>query len=112
VVILDSAPILAVTDAAIVAPLCATVLMVVKQHELQRSDLENSRKRLDQVGVSVTGAVINDLPTRGQGYYYYYYYAYQGYYNRYENRYGNAYVSVPEDKELPRWKRIFNKLFM
>lgn len=111
VVILDSAPILAVTDAAIVAPLCATVLMVVKQHELQRSDLENSRKRLDQVGVSITGAVINDLPTRGQGYYYYYYYAYQGYYNRYENRYGNAYVSA-DGKQLPRWKRIFNKLFM
>ncbi|MCW5600374.1 polysaccharide biosynthesis tyrosine autokinase [Nitrosomonas sp.] len=61
-VIIDSPPILAVTDAAIIGRLASATLMVVKAGEHPMRELEQSTKRLIQAGTRLKGIVFNDLP--------------------------------------------------
>jgi tyrosine-protein kinase Etk/Wzc len=61
-VIIDSPPILAVTDAAIIGRLASATLMVVKAGQHPIRELEQSVKRLSQAGVNLKGVVFNDLP--------------------------------------------------
>ncbi len=61
-IIIDSPPILTVTDASIIASKAGVTLMVVKAGHDSIRELEQSIKRLAQSGVSVKGAVFNDLP--------------------------------------------------
>ena len=61
-VIIDSPPILAVTDAAIIGRLASATLMVVKAGQHPMRELEQSVKRLTQAGVHLKGVVFNDLP--------------------------------------------------
>lgn len=61
-VIIDSPPILAVTDAAIIGRLASATLMVVKAGEHPMQELEQSTRRLIQAGASLKGIVFNDLP--------------------------------------------------
>jgi tyrosine-protein kinase Etk/Wzc len=61
-VIIDSPPILAVTDASIIGQLASATLMVVKSGQHPMRELEHSAKRLTQSGVHLKGIVFNDLP--------------------------------------------------
>lgn len=61
-VIIDSPPVLAVTDAAIIGRLASTTLMVVKAGDHSARELEQSAKKLLQAGVNLKGIVFNDVP--------------------------------------------------
>jgi tyrosine-protein kinase Etk/Wzc len=61
-VIIDSPPILAVTDASIIGRMASATLMVVKAGQHPMRELEDSVKRLTQAGVQLKGIVFNDLP--------------------------------------------------
>lgn len=61
-VIIDSPPILAVTDAAVIGRLAGATLMVIKAGQHPARELEQSTKRLVQAGVNLKGIVFNDLP--------------------------------------------------
>ncbi len=61
-VIIDSPPILAVTDAAIVGRMVSVTLMVVKYGQHPMRELEQSAKRLIQAGVNLKGIVFNQVP--------------------------------------------------
>jgi tyrosine-protein kinase Etk/Wzc len=79
-IIIDSPPILAVTDACIIGRLASVTLMVVKAGEHPMRELEQSVKRLTQSGVSLKGIVFNDLPETSTQYgygKYVYHYSYQ-----------------------------------
>lgn len=67
-VIIDSPPILAVTDAAIIGRLASATLMVVKAGQHPLRELEQSVKRLTQAGVQLKGVVFNDLPESSSRY--------------------------------------------
>ena len=69
-VIIDSPPVLAVTDAAIIGNLASATLMVVKAGAHSMYELEQSARKLIQAGVSLKGVVFNDLPLSSsrQGY--------------------------------------------
>jgi len=71
-VIIDSPPILAVTDAAIIGQFAGATLLVVKagMHPLQ--EIEQSAKRLRQAGVNLCGVVFNDMRGFSFGYGRYY----------------------------------------
>jgi len=90
-VLIDSAPALAVTDAAIVGRLADAVLMVIKSGGHPLREIEHSVKRLQQAGVNLRGLMLNDveIPKRGYGYgkYYRYKYRYQ-----YAYKYGYQYT--------------------
>ena len=76
-VIIDSPPILDVTDAAIIGRMVSATLMVIKAGQHPMRELEQSAKRLFQAGVDIKGIVFNDVPesssTYGYGKYVYQY---------------------------------------
>lgn len=81
-VIIDSPPILAVTDAAIIGRMASATLMVIRAGQHPMRELEQSTKRLLQAGVDIKGIVFNDVPesssSYGYGYgKYVYQYSYQ-----------------------------------
>lgn len=67
-ILIDSPPILAVTDACIIGRLASVTLMVVKAGEHPIRELEQSAKRLIQSGVSLKGIVFNDVPETSSRY--------------------------------------------
>jgi succinoglycan biosynthesis transport protein ExoP len=78
VVLFDSPPSLAVTDASVLATQTDGVLVVADVGRTRRSFARQGSEQLRQVGANLVGVVLNRLkPGRG-GYYYYYYYYYYG----------------------------------
>jgi succinoglycan biosynthesis transport protein ExoP len=73
IVIVDSPPILAVADAAILASEIDGVLMVLDAGTTRREIAQRALASLQQVQAGVIGAVLNRVPRRRSGYYYYYY---------------------------------------
>jgi len=74
IVVFDSPPSLAVTDASVLATQADGVLMVTDAGRTRRGSAEQSAVRLRQVGANLLGVVLNRLRSGGGGYYYYYYY--------------------------------------
>ncbi|MDI1293526.1 MAG: polysaccharide biosynthesis tyrosine autokinase [Methylobacter sp.] len=67
-IIIDSPPILAVTDACIIGRMASATLMVVKAGQHPMRELEQCTKRLAQSGVHMKGIVFNDLPKTSSSY--------------------------------------------
>ncbi|MDI1232158.1 MAG: polysaccharide biosynthesis tyrosine autokinase [Methylobacter sp.] len=67
-IIIDSPPILAVTDACIIGRMASATLMVVKAGQHPMRELEQCTKRLAQSGVHMKGIVFNDLPRTSSSY--------------------------------------------
>ena len=76
-VIVDTPPILAVTDAAIIGHLAGTSLLVVRFGLNQAREIALARQRFVQNGVDIKGAVFNAVEKRSSGYYSYGYYEYK-----------------------------------
>lgn len=79
-VLVDSPPVVGITDAAVLGSLAAGVVIVVRSFATDREILHLAKDRLDTAGVRVLGAIMNcvDAPTRGSyqyGQYYYHYYS-------------------------------------
>lgn len=75
-VIIDSPPILAVTDAAIIGNLVETTLLVARFQLNPVKEIEQAIHRLERSGVKVTGAVLNALERTAANAYGYGYYNY------------------------------------
>jgi tyrosine-protein kinase Etk/Wzc len=78
IVIVDTPPLLAVTDAALVARLAGVNLLVLRAGQHSIREIALTVRRLEQSGIRLQGAVLNDLvPSRGRyGGHYYHQYAY------------------------------------
>ncbi len=74
VVVFDSPPALAVTDAAVLAREVDGVLMVVDAGATRREVVVRARETLARVGANILGAALNKLSPKGTSGYYYYYY--------------------------------------
>ncbi len=79
VVLLDSPPALAVTDATILARQVDGVVLVVDVGITRRQWLSNAKEALDKAGVHILGVALNRLRPQGSGYQYYYYRRYYTY---------------------------------
>lgn len=76
-VIIDSPPLLAVTDSAVAATHADGTLVVVRAGKTRRDQLAHAMGMLNGVNAKVLGSVLTMLPTRGSGAYAYsYYYTY------------------------------------
>ena len=72
-IVIDSAPILAVSDTLLMAPLVQTVCVIVRANKTPRNAVQRALGMLTGAGTRPAGIVLNRLPrTRGAGYYYYY----------------------------------------
>ncbi len=74
-VLIDSPPVLPVTDAAILSRHADATLMLAAAGQTRRSDLHRAVEKLDQVGATIIGTVLNKV-TRQTGRYYGYGYGY------------------------------------
>lgn len=77
-VIIDSPPVMSVTDAQILAAICDVTLLVLRADKSTRKGSQLTRDGLLSVGASILGVVVNDVPRNGRNEYYgKYYYGYQ-----------------------------------
>ena len=74
VVILDSPPVLAVSDAAVLSTLVDGVVLVMDSGKTRIPAAVQAAERIASVGGVILGVVLNRVKARGGGYYYYYYY--------------------------------------
>lgn len=77
IVIIDTPPILAVTDAAIIAHHVGTCLLVARFGMNQPKELALAKRRFEQNNVKLKGAIFNAVERRATGYYSYGYYEYK-----------------------------------
>jgi capsular exopolysaccharide synthesis family protein len=82
-VVLDSAPLLLVTDATILSRLVDGVVLVVESGVTVRRALVRAHKILESAGGRILGTVVNKWDARNEGYYGYYGSYYRGYYRSY-----------------------------
>jgi len=79
-VIIDSSPLLAVTDASVLAADADGAIFVVRTGKTKRDQLAHAIGMIRDVDAELLGAVMTMLPTRGMGSYSYNYYYYGGNY--------------------------------
>jgi len=80
VVLIDSPPLLAVTDAAVLATMADGAILVIRVGSTAKAAVRRAIAQLQTVHGRIVGAVLNDVDLRSgafsgsYGYYYYYYY--------------------------------------
>lgn len=85
-VVLDTPPVLAVTDAAVLATRVDGVLIVVKPGKTKQAAFRQAIETLNRVGANILGVVLNDVEVKGSRYRYSYY---RSYYHTYQKYYGH-----------------------
>lgn len=67
-ILIDTPPVLAVSDTQVLAPHAGTVFVVARAEVTSLGELQETTKRLGQSGVQIKGVVFNDLDTSRQRY--------------------------------------------
>jgi capsular exopolysaccharide synthesis family protein len=80
-VVLDSPPVVAVTDSAIVSTLVDGVIFVIRAFKTHTATCKSALRTLQDVDAPIAGAVLNavNLKAHEYSYYHYYYYKREGY---------------------------------
>ncbi len=72
-VVIDSAPILAVSDTLLMTPYVQSVCVVIRARHTVRNAVQRALAMIATTGIRPAGVILNRLPrSRGAGYYYYY----------------------------------------
>lgn len=81
-IIIDSPPLIAVTDSAVLSKSVDGVVLVLKAGQTTRELAKRAHKNLKELNARVLGAILNDVDLEKDRYYYYYPYYYK-YYKHY-----------------------------
>lgn len=76
-ILIDTPPILAVTDGIIISQHAGVNLVIARYAKTQMKELELTINRFEQAGVKVNGIILNDIQRSSAGYGYNYSYAYK-----------------------------------
>ncbi|MBZ0232809.1 MAG: polysaccharide biosynthesis tyrosine autokinase [Deltaproteobacteria bacterium] len=78
-ILLDSPPVLAVTDAVVLSRISDGVMLIAQAGKTQREDIAAAARQFRDVDASILGVILNDMDIsqRRYGYYYYYYGGYE-----------------------------------
>jgi capsular exopolysaccharide synthesis family protein len=87
VVVLDSPPVIAVTDAVVLSKYVDGVLLVIQPGNTKIAALQKTVEQLRRVGANVIGVVLNNVGVKSARYAYYYNYYRDDYYG-YQKRVG------------------------
>lgn len=71
IIILDTPPILAVTDAAIIGNYVGTTLLIARFELNTAKEIDVSVRRFEQSGVSIKGCILNGVVNKASSYYSY-----------------------------------------
>ncbi|KJR46661.1 Tyrosine-protein kinase EpsD [Desulfosporosinus sp. I2] len=74
IILIDTPPIVAVTDPAILAQDVDGVILVMASGEVHKDYAQSAKELLDKVGAKILGVVLNKADMKTSDYYYYYYY--------------------------------------
>ncbi len=77
-VIIDSPPVVAVTDAVVLSAHVDGVIIVIKSFKVARDLVLQAKRQLTDVDARLIGVVLNDFDIQRKSYGYYYYYTYYG----------------------------------
>ncbi len=77
-IILDTPPVVAVTDAQLLSRCVDGCLLVISSSQVEKEAAVKARDLLSKVGANILGAVLNKLEIKEKGYYGYYYQYYYG----------------------------------
>ncbi len=103
-VLIDSPPVLPVTDAAILSQYADATLMLAAAGQTRRGDLHRAAEKLDQVGATILGIVLNKVTkqtSREYGYGYGYSYGYTYGHGRHEYKAYEPRETAEADAEHP-----------
>lgn len=75
-VLIDTPPVLAVTDSIIISQYVGVNLIIARHNQTQMKELELTVSRFEQAGVKVNGFILNDIQKSSGGYGYNYAYSY------------------------------------
>jgi len=73
IILLDTPPVLAVTDAQILSTLCDGVVLVTSFGQAEKNAVVRAKELIDKVGGRILGVVMNKVPNKSKSYYYYRY---------------------------------------
>ena len=71
-IILDTAPLQAVTDAQVLAIKADGTIIVVRAHKTKKESIVQAKNLLEKVGAKIIGTVLNGVENSRKKYYYYY----------------------------------------
>lgn len=77
-VIIDSPPVVAVTDAVVLSTEVDGVIMVIKSFKVAKDLVAQAKRQLTDVEARLIGVILNDFDIQRKSYGYYYYYTYYG----------------------------------
>jgi tyrosine-protein kinase Etk/Wzc len=119
-IIIDAPPVLAVTDAPVLATISDIVVLIMEAGRVPIKAAQHMRETLSSLQASVAGLIMNDKTGKGESYGYYggRYYRYgkgYGYGTRYGYGYdyGYGYYSDEESKnhkKVHRWEKLLKFL--
>jgi len=72
-IIIDTPPVLAVTDAQIISSKCDGVVLVINSGKVKREMAMKAKANLDHVRARILGVVLNNVKRKKEEMYYYYY---------------------------------------
>jgi Mrp family chromosome partitioning ATPase len=103
-VLVDSPPILGVSDAAVLASEVDLTMVVVQHRKLPRNMLMRVKQAVENVGGQVIGVVLNNVDVRSDSQYQYYtsYYTYYSPSNMEENQKQQAMTARKSSKSEPK----------
>jgi capsular exopolysaccharide synthesis family protein len=96
-VFIDCPPVSAVSDPLIIAAMTDGVVFVTKFNKIRREHARKSVQRIQDAGIHILGAVLNNIDFEGKDSYYYSYYYYQNLY--YASHYRSDKSTPPTTKE-------------
>jgi len=73
-IVIDTPPVLAITDSQLIASYCDGVVLVAESGKVKRTALLHAKERLQVVNARILGVVINNAKRKKEDNYYYYYY--------------------------------------
>lgn len=73
VILFDTSPIMAVTDALIISSLCDGVVLVIHGGKAKKEIVHKAKAQLDHAKANILGVVLNQVPVRGNDADYIYY---------------------------------------
>lgn len=73
IVILDTPPVLPVTDAIVLSRMVDGIIVVLRHGQTTIEAVDIVKRQFEKVGANLLGAVINDVPVNDDSYYYNYY---------------------------------------
>lgn len=78
-ILLDSPPVLAVTDAVVLSRISDGVMLIAQAGKTQRDEISIAARQFRDVDARILGLIMNDMDVSKKRYGYYYYYSYGAY---------------------------------